>query len=225
MENNFEETLGYTFTDASYLRLALTHPSYGAPHNQRLEFLGDAVLQLCTSELLYQAHPHYAEGELTRLRALLVQERSLSTVAVKLGVGEHLLLGKGELIAGGRHRASILADTVEAILGAVYLDGGFEAANAFVKKALSLVEPHDWRDFKTELQEATQAHGRGMPSYYVIAQKGPAHDVEFTIGVQVAGCEVGRGTGSSKKTAEQAAAYQALKHEGYLKETTPLGKL
>ncbi len=210
IDKELEERLGYSFSDVSLLRLALTHPSYGAPNNQRLEFLGDAVLQLCISEKLYNENPDAPEGKLTRQRALLVQERSLYSAALRLKIGESLILGKGELVSGGNLRPSILADAVEAIIGAVFLDSGLDAARSFVKHLLCNIDSSEWRDYKTELQEFVQAQGKPMPAYEVVCSEGPAHDIRITAAVAIDGQRMGMGKGKSRKDAEQAAARQAL---------------
>jgi len=205
-----EESIGYRFGDLSLLRLALTHPSFGTPNNQRLEFLGDAVLQLCVSARLYATMTQADEGVMTRRRALLVQERSLYAAAMRLHVNEALILGKGEQLSGGNLRKSILADAVESIIGAVYLDGGFDCARAVVERVLDQINPDDWRDFKTELQEYTQGRGQGAPEYQIIDQTGPAHARLFTAVVLIGETQMGTGQGNTKKNAEQAAAKAAL---------------
>ncbi|MGI5899197.1 MAG: ribonuclease III [Christensenellales bacterium] len=209
-----QERLGYSFSDVSLLRLALTHPSYGAPNNQRLEFLGDAVLQLCISEKLYDENPEAPEGKLTRQRALLVQERSLYSAALRLDIGGSLILGKGELVSGGNLRPSILADAMEAIIGAIFLDSGLDAARSFVKHMLLNIDSSEWRDYKTELQEFVQAQGKQMPTYEIICSEGPAHDIRITAAVFIDGRRMGVGKGKSRKDADQAAARQALNELG-----------
>ena len=205
-----EESLNYSFKDASLLKLALTHPSFGSPNNQRLEFLGDAVLQLCVSTRLYATMTEADEGVMTRRRALLVQERSLYAAAMRMHINEALILGRGEQLSGGSLRRSILADSVESVIGAVYLDGGFDAARQVVARVLDNIDPDDWRDFKTELQEYTQGQGHGAPEYEIIAQSGPAHARVFTAVVFVEGKQLGSGEGNTKKNAQQAAARAAI---------------
>ncbi len=213
-----EDLPGYCFADKSLLRLALTHPSFGSPNNQRLEFLGDAVLQLCISERLYGENPKASEGNMTRKRALLVQERSLCAAAARLGLGEKLILGKGERLSGGKLRPSILADAMEALIGAIFLDGGLDAARAFVKSTIDGIDPADWRDYKTDLQELLQGEGRLMPQYELLASEGPAHDVRIRSRVLIEGVQAGVGEGKSRKDAEQAAARMALEE---IEKTVP----
>lgn len=217
----FQARIGYTFRDSSLLRLALTHPSVVAEsngpreHNQRLEFLGDAVLQLSMSATLYNGHPVSDEGVLTKARARLVNETALAERARALDLGVHLVLSRGEVANGGRERPSILADAFEALLGAIYLDGGFEAARAFVLREFT-----EWlADFegdsaadnpKGELQELLQARSTEPTEYRLLHADGPDHDRVFECAVWHAGVELGRGTGRSKKAAETAAARAAL---------------
>ncbi|MBQ4638440.1 MAG: ribonuclease III [Clostridia bacterium] len=205
-----EKILEYKFSKPELLRLALTHPSCGMPNNQRLEFLGDAVLQVCVSEKLYNEMPNAPEGVMTRKRALMVQERALYSAAVCFGIGDYLVLGKGERNAGGQLRASILADTMEALIGAIFMDGGFDRAKAFVIKMLANMETDTWRDYKTELQEYTQSLVLGVPEYEIIDQSGPAHDRSFIAGVSISGDRIATGSGKTKKDAEQSAAKTAL---------------
>jgi ribonuclease-3 len=215
-----KDKIGVSWKQEALLRQALTHGSYayehpGVPNNQRLEFLGDAVLQLAVSEYLYLVYPRKSEGELTKLRAAVVCEPSLVKVAQELGLGEALLIGRGEEISGGRQRPSILADAFEAVLGALYLDQGLEAA---VRFALSKLEPlveavlqgRQERDYKTELQELLQQHSRDNATYVILKEEGPAHAKCFTAGVFWQGQCLGRGDGRSKKEAEQHAAKEAL---------------
>lgn len=213
--------LGYTFRDAGLLRLALTHPSVaheqGAPvqHNQRLEFLGDAVLQLVLTQELYERFPTFGEGPLTKARAKLVNRRTLAVHGRELGLGPHLILSRGEELHGGRERPSALADSYEALVGAMFLDGGFEAVRAFILREFAaafgglnvipiLENP------KGELQEFLQARSTESPQYYMVASSGPDHDRVFECIVQHAGVELARGTGKSKKAAESQAALAAL---------------
>ncbi|HLX94573.1 MAG TPA: ribonuclease III [Verrucomicrobiae bacterium] len=214
--------LGYTFRDEGRLRLALTHPSVahesGEPtaHNQRLEFLGDAVLQLVLTHALYEKFPAFNEGPLTKARAKLVNRRTLAEHARALGIGVHLILSRGEEASGGRERASALADTFESLLGAIFLDGGFEAAREFVLREFSaafgkLNVPPTIENPKGELQELLQARSPEAPAYHVVSTTGPDHDRVFECTVQHGGVELARGSGKSKKAAESDAALAALK--------------
>ncbi len=207
------EALGYRFHNPALLRQALTHPSMGPKDNQRLEFLGDAVLQYLMSDILYQSHPGDQEGGLTHLRALLVCEAALSQVARSLHVGEALVMDKGEELTGGREKPSVLCDAMEAILAAVYLDGGMEAARAVVKRCWP--KPDDvhrpMQDSKGALQELLQKDGGNPPTYDIIDQSGPPHARLFVAAVYRYGRELARGEGKTKKQAEQAAALSALK--------------
>ncbi len=208
-----ESALQYTFTDGALLRLALTHPSLKRQDNQRLEFLGDAVLEFLVSELLYAKYPSWQEGELTARRAALVCEETLSALARELGLGSALMMGHGEEQSSGREKPSILCDTFEAVLAAIYLDGGMAPARAFINRifaheeTLCTLRGHD---DKTRLQEYTQAQGMELPAYEITLAEGPPHDRRFTAQVSVLGKPCGTGTGNSKKAAEQAAAKQAL---------------
>lgn len=207
------KALGYTFRNPQLLRQALTHPSMGKHDNQRLEFLGDAVLQYLMSDILYQSHPGDHEGGLTHLRALLVCEAALSQVARSLHVGEALLMDKGEELTGGREKPSVLCDAMEAILAAVYLDGGMEEARGIVKRCWPRPEDvhRPMQDSKGALQEFLQKDGGDAPNYVIITQSGPPHDRRFEAAVCRYGQELARGEGKTKKQAEQAAALSALK--------------
>ena len=208
-----QKALGYTFHNEAHLRLALTHPSTKLPDNQRLEFLGDAVLEFCVSDMLYHKYPKLHEGELTARRAALVCERTLSAIARSLDMGRCLIMGHGEEQTGGREKASILADAMEAVLAAVYVDGGYEAARDVIRVLFAEDERLiAWRghDDKSALQEYTQANGLELPAYEIIAQEGPDHYRTFTAQVSVLGKPVAIGVGKSKKAAEQAAAQTAL---------------
>lgn len=208
-----QEALGYRFRDEKLLRRALTHPSVGPENNQRLEFLGDAVLQLAMSDIVYAAHPDMEEGGMTFLRARMVREETLCAVARKLNVGRNLKLEYGCEMSGGRNRPAILADAMEAILAAIYLDGGFEEAAALVRrlwpKETEVALP-PVTDNKTKLQEYLQARGLPGPEYYMVAENGPPHLRVFTMAVRCNGQDMGQGVGNSKKKAEQAAAGMAL---------------
>jgi len=217
-----QERLGYTFRDAGLLRLALTHPSVAheagapSPHNQRLEFLGDAVLQLVLTRELYDQFPDFDEGPLTKARAKLVNRRTLAEQARSLGMGPALILSRGEEMNGGRDRASTLADAFEALLGAVFLDGGFEAAREFILREFSpafgkLSVSPVIENPKGELQELLQARSPAAPEYRVVSASGPDHDRVFECTVHHEGAELARGQGKSKKAAESDAALAALK--------------
>ena len=209
---NLMNTLGYQFKDPTLLKRALTPPSMGAEDNQRLEFLGDAVLQYIMSDILYATHPNDREGQLTHLRALLVCEAALSQVARSLHVGEALLMDKGEALTGGRDKPSVLCDAMEAILAAAYLDGGLDAARGIIQRHWP--KPEDvhrpMQDSKGALQEHLQKDGGDAPTYQIIAQDGPPHDRTFEAAVFRYGVELARGVGKTKKQAEQAAALSAL---------------
>ena len=209
--------LSYQFRDPELLRQALTHPSMGKHDNQRLEFLGDAVLQYIMSDMLYASHPESQEGSLTHLRALLVCEAALSQVARGLHVGEALIMDKGEEMTGGRDKPSVLCDAMEAILAAVYLDGGMEEARRIVKDFWPRPEDvsRPMQDSKGALQEFLQKDGGSTPTYEIIAQSGPPHDRVFEAAVFRAavfrdGVRLAEGSGRTKKQAEQAAALAAL---------------
>lgn len=214
--------LRHTFRDESLLRLALTHPSVaheqGTPiqHNQRLEFLGDAVLQLALTRELYEKFPTFDEGPLTKARAKLVNRRTLAVHGRALALGEHLLLSRGEESHGGRERSSALADAFESVIGAIFLDGGYEVARDFILRefgnafgelgAIPLLE-----NPKGELQELLQARSPDAPKYHVVSTSGPDHDRVFECTVHHGGQELARGAGKSKKAAESEAAFNALK--------------
>ena len=209
-----EDALAYCFHDKALLRQALTHPSTKEPaDNQRLEFLGDAVLGFTVSDLLYRKYPGRPEGELTARRATLVCEETLCRLARQLGLGPALRMGHGEESTLGREKPSILADAMEAVLAAVYLDGGMEAAAALVarlyrdEEALSALRG---RDDKGLLQTYTQAHELGLPEYVLLSQSGPAHERRFVVEARAAGRALATAEGPSKKAAEQAAARLAL---------------
>ncbi len=217
-----ENKLGYTFRNIDLLRAALYHSSYANEHraagitsNERLEFLGDAVLGFVTAEHLYKKHPDLPEGDLTRIRAALVCEESLHEVAQSLSLGDHLQLGRGEEQGGGRRRPSILADATESVFAAVYLDGGMESASQLIHRVLLDKEREEAveerrRDYKTELQELVQRRSDQVLRYELTGATGPDHAKEFAFRVTLNGREVGSGTGRSKKEAEQSAARAAL---------------
>ncbi len=221
---SLEENIGYTFKDKSLLRLALTHSSYanetGNPMNcnERLEFLGDSVLSLIVSDYIFKNFKNRPEGELTKLRASLVCEKSLCAFSRQLNVGEHMLLGKGEALNGGRERVSILADAFEAILAAIYLDAGMEQARKhvlrFVCDELKNTDDEVFKDYKTTLQEVIQRNREEHLSYILVDESGPDHDKSFTMEVHLNSNVIGKGSGKSKKQAEQMAARQALRLMG-----------
>lgn len=215
----FEEKLGYAFHNPEIFREALTHASYanelGLPlFNERLEYLGDAVLELCVSEMLFAAHPDYTEGELTKARSLIVCERTLASWASRVRLYELLLLGKGLERQGGRKNPSILADAVEAVFGAVFLDGGYEAVRAVIARFADSLRPGsggEIRDPKSRLQELLQSRGEKPPQYRLVSRSGPDHATLFE--VELASSEgnvLASGVGSSIKAAEFVAAETAL---------------
>lgn len=209
-----QQALGYTFRDIAHLRRALTHPSTKQPDNQRLEFLGDAILEFCVSDMLYHKYTEFQEGALTARRAALVCERTLSVLAHSLDLGRCLVMGNGEVLTGGREKPSILADAVEAVLAAIYVDGGYEAVREVIFRLFrdedKLVAPKV-KDDKSALQEYTQAHEMGLPAYRIIEASGPDHDRHFVAEVLIQGRQMATGKGTSKKSAEQMAARAALK--------------
>lgn len=211
-----ERRIGRRFKDALLLRTALTHRSHSTPHNERLEFLGDSVLNCVVAHLLYERFPELPEGDLSRLRANLVRKDSLHQIAVGLDLGGSLLLGEGELRSGGHQRPSILADAFEAVLGAVYLDAGFDAARELIAglyaDQLASISPgKPIKDAKTRLQEYLQAHRHALPKYTLAATRGEAHAQDFEVHCEIPAldlCTVG--SGPSRRHAEQAAAERAL---------------
>jgi ribonuclease-3 len=216
-----QAALGYHFRDAALCETALTHTSWlnetaaeGRSDNERLEFLGDAVLALVVSDLLMRRLPTRAEGELTRMRAGIVSEGGLARAAATIDLGRFIFLGKGEERTGGRSRPSILADALEALMGAVYLDGGLTAAADVATRLfdpmLADVEQHARLDYKSRVQERAQALWQVAPVYDVVGEVGPDHDKRFEVTLSLRGREYGRASGRSKKEAEQAAAAQAL---------------
>jgi len=215
-----EENLGYKFKNIDLLINALTHSSYanearnGITSNERLEFLGDSVLSLIVSDYIFKEYPHTPEGELTKLRASLVCEKSLCSFSRELNIGNFLRLGKGEEKGGGRDRVSILADAFEALLAAVYLDGGFNVAEKivmnFVLRELKHTSEDAFKDYKTALQEIIQRNPEEYVTYILTGESGPDHDKVFEMEVHLNSNVIGKGTGKSKKEAEQMAAKQAL---------------
>jgi ribonuclease-3 len=218
-----QKKLGYEFSDPRLVVQGLTHKSYSneqatpVDHNERLEFLGDAVLELAVSDWVYHRYPDIPEGGLTRIRAEVVSEKGLSTIARGLELGDGLRLGRGEEKSGGRDKPSLLSDALEAVLGAVYEDGGFAAAFAVVDRvfAPSIARSAQMRygsDFKTCLQERFQATRSRLPEYHLVDVSGPDHERVFTVEVRFDDILLGRGSGPSKKSAEQKAAAVALDH-------------
>lgn len=214
-----EEKIGYAFHDRSLLKKAMMHSSYinekQLPKhecNERLEFLGDAVLELVSSEFLFHAHPDMPEGELTKTRASMVCEPSLAFCARELKLGEYLLLGKGEDATGGRQRDSVTSDAMEALIGAIYLDGGFANAKEFIHRFVlnDLEHRKLFFDSKTILQEIVQAHFREHIQYELVNEEGPDHNKSFEVAVYIGRDCLGTGKGRTKKAAEQEAAYRSI---------------
>ena len=220
MIKDLEVAIGYRFNNISLLQNALAHSSYANERwhdslksNERLEFLGDSILGMVTAEYLYRNFPNRPEGDLTRMRADMVCERSRAVAAEKIGLGKHLLLGNGEEIGGGRQRDSILADAVESVIAACFLDGGMEAARQFINTfVLTEIPTQKLRntDHKTALQELVQQKKNQTLSYVLVGESGPDHDKQFVVEVSLNGKVVGKGIGSSKKRAEQDAAKAAI---------------
>ena len=215
-----EGKIGYTFKDKTLFKQALTHSSYANEHrheglkdNERLEFLGDAVLEIISSEYLFYNYPDMAEGEMTKLRASIVCEPTLALCTHEISLGSYLFLGKGEERTGGRNRDSIVSDATEALLGAIYLDGGFASAKEFVLNFILNDIEHKqlFYDSKTILQEIVQEKGTQPVEYVLIKEEGPDHNKNFTVDARVNGKVMGQGSGHTKKAAEQAAAYQAIR--------------
>lgn len=211
-----QRTLDYSFRDAGLFEQALTHRSASGESNERLEFLGDAVLDTVVSEIVFRAFPNAPEGDLSRLRSSLVKDTALARLAVELGLGDQLILGSGERKTGGHRRASILADAIEALFGAVYLDAGFEASRKLIEKAfgdrfLDLPDPRELRDPKTRLQEWLQARQFKLPDYALVDVSGEAHAQSFEVQCSIDGMETTtRGSGSSRRQAEQKSARAML---------------
>lgn len=228
-----EKRLGFVWRNPALLEEALTHSSYtcedpGTKNNQRLEFLGDAVLEVLVSEALFHRLPDAPEGDLTKLRAAVVCEPSLARVAADLGLGHQMRMGRGEELSGGRTRPSVLADAFEAVLGALYLDQGLDAARTFVRRHLGRViedviagrgEP----DYKTELQERLQKISPDPIKYVILQEEGPDHAKTFTAGVVYRGALIGQGVGRSKKEAEQQAAKAALARRAWEQQQKEAG--
>ncbi|MEG3639728.1 ribonuclease III [Magnetococcus sp. PR-3] len=221
-----EQQLHYSFANPALLHLALTHRSapldaqkadeaVATAHNERLEFLGDSVLNLIVSHMLYNRFGEVPEGQLSQWRAMLVNTRSLSEVAKEIGVGAYLRMGRGEAKSGGRDKSSILGNALEALLGAIYMDGGFMASEEVVKRLfqsrVDAIEPkQQGKDYKTLLQEYLQARGEALPIYTVLSSDGPPHERTFVVSCQPREHMTGQGQGRSKREAEQQAAQQAL---------------
>lgn len=221
----FEEILGITFQNKDLLYEAISHSSYANEKrkqrrsNERLEFLGDSVLSIVVSQFLFENYPDLPEGELTKIRAALVCEKSLHRFAQQISLGDHLLLGKGEANTGGRQRPSILADAFEAVIAAIYLDAGLEAARAHILRFIPKNLPENrsvlFGDYKTALQEVIQRNPEEKVEYILINESGPDHSKTFAVEVCLNSNVIGRGTGKSKKEAEQMAAKEALELMGY----------
>ena len=220
MIKDLETAIGYQFQNISLLQNALTHSSYANERwhnslmsNERLEFLGDSILGMVVAEYLFKSFPDRPEGELTRMRADMVCEKTLAAVAARIELGRHLLLGNGEEQGGGRTRDSILADAVESVIAATFLDGGMSAARSFIEQFILVEVPVTKLrnvDYKTALQELVQQKKNQVLSYTLIGESGPDHDKRFEVEVRLNGRVVGVGSGSSKKRAEQDAAHAAL---------------
>lgn len=232
MKINFEslaEHIGVTFNDLSLLRTACTHRSYlnenrgaGLEHNERLEFLGDAVLELVVTSFLFRKYPTKAEGELTAYRSAIVNTVSLTKVAEHIGLNGYMLLSKGEAKDTGRARSIILANAVEALIGAIYLDRGYNAAANFISEQIlnvididEIVKKKLWLDAKSRFQERAQEKAGITPSYRTLKEVGPDHDKQFTLGVFLGDVQVATGSGPSKQEAEQKAAERALEAKGW----------
>lgn len=220
--NELQKDIGYKFRDIELLKRAITHSSYANENhlntgdNERLEFLGDSVLGFIAAEYLFSHHKDFPEGELTKLRSYAVCEKSLFEYAKEMALGEKLKLGKGEENTGGRARPSVLSDAFEAVIAAIYLDGGIDEAKRFV---LRFVEPYveakpSFKDYKTMLQEVVQKNQGEILEYVLVSESGPDHDKHFEVAVHLNSNVIGKGVGGSKKKAEQAAAKEALELMG-----------
>jgi len=225
--NTFEANIGVQFNDASLLRQAFTHRSYlnehrgeVAGHNERLEFLGDAVLELIATHFLYEQYPQQTEGELTAYRAALVNAVTCAEVATAIGMNDYLLLSRGESKDTGRARSILLANAFEALVGAIYIDQGYDAARQFINAHLfpkigDIITKKLWQDAKSALQEKAQEEAGVTPHYAVIKETGPDHDKHFIVGVYIKDTLVAQGDGKSKQEAEQSAAREALDKKGW----------
>lgn len=218
---DLEKIINYQFQDKTLLRQAMTHSSYANEKrlgklacNERAEFLGDAVLEVISSDFLYKEFPHLQEGELTKKRASLVCEPTLALCAREMGLPKFILLGKGEELTGGRGRDSIVSDAIEALIGALYLDGGFASAKEFIMRFILNDIEHKqlFYDSKTILQELVQENGKNPVIYELVGEEGPDHNKTFRVEARLDGSVVGHGTGHTKKAAEQAAAYEAVRN-------------
>ncbi len=214
-----EQKIGYCFQDKQLLKQAVTHSSYSneqkinkSGNYERLEFLGDAVLELVSSDFIYHAHPDMAEGQMTKYRASLVCEPALAFCARQIGLETYILLGRGEEATGGRGRDSIISDVMEAVIGAIYSDSGMEEAKAYIHRFIlsDLEHKQLFYDAKTVLQEEVQKDNKGKLHYELVREEGPEHDKHFVVDAMVDDVKVGSGSGHSKKAAEQKAAYEAL---------------
>lgn len=216
-----QDIIGYRFTNLSLLTLALTHRSYSSNNsesdesNERMEFVGDSVLGLVIAHQLFSDHPDWREGELTKVKALLVNETTLAEIGMEIGLNHHIFLSPEEEKSGGHDRPSIVSDAVESVIAAIYMDGGFEAARKFVlvqiySQKADVRADSSQRNYKGELLELVQGRGESMPRYDVVSQTGPDHDKTFNVVVSINGRALGSGVGSSKKEAEQKAAAEAL---------------
>ena len=225
--SKFEEIIGITFKNKALLKQAFTHRSYlnehrttELTHNERLEFLGDAVLELIVTEYLYGKYPDRTEGVLTSYRSALVKAETLSEAASKIGMNDYLLLSKGEAKDLGRARQIILANTIEALIGAIFLDQGYDSAKYFISRNIfflidSIVEQQSWMDAKSKFQEKAQDEEGVTPSYKTVKEEGPDHDKKFTVGVYLGKDKIAEGEDKSKQEAEQRAASEALKVKGW----------
>lgn len=221
----FQKKIGYNFKNEELLYEALSHSSFANENkkhrnsNERLEFLGDSVLSIVVSDYIFEHYKHLPEGELTKLRASLVCEKALFEFSKKIELGKYIFLGKGEELTGGRNRASIVSDAMEAVIAAIYLDGGLEAARkhimSFIPKDINTGKAVIFKDYKTVLQEIIQKNPDERIEYYLKEQSGPDHDKKFTVQVLLNSNVIGQGEGHSKKNAEQAAAREALELMGY----------
>lgn len=216
MQTDIERILGYSFKDKTVLKEALTHKSFagehrGIKHNERLEFLGDSILGAIVADYIYQECPHDEEGVLSKIKANLVSRRNLYLWGKQLNLVRFLALGRGESASGGRGQDSIISNAVEAVIGAIYMDGGYEAARSFILPWVHTQQlSQNAQDYKSRLQEVLQQHGPQVPVYEVVQTVGPDHDKTFTVRVSLEGKTLGTGKGHNKKQAEQAAAQQAL---------------
>jgi len=224
----FEKKIGITFKDKDILKQAFTHRSYlnehrdsELVHNERLEFLGDAVLELIVTEHLYEKYPDSTEGELTAYRSALVNAVTMSDAASKIEMNDYLLLSKGEAKDTGRARQIILANTIEALIGAIFLDQGYDVAKYFISRNIfnlieKIVEEKTWLDAKSKFQEQAQDYEAITPQYKTLKEEGPDHDKQFTVGVYLGNDKIAEGTGKSKQEAEQIAAGNAIKAKGWI---------